>query len=216
MATGPKSLATGWYRQKHDDPSGTCGLTAYAGDYCGPATAYTINYWNRRFHNGATTSHPPEYWTLYQDNLAKSEYLATHFICGCTYPNCGSGTDLGDNNWMMGLNGWWSGTTSGYYYVTRGPSLASYKGDLVTDISSYYPLALDTHMTHDRHPLEGWSVPLNVEYYHYVTGNGYSNYGGVTAFYTRYADSSNVAPGQHNLYRSIDMQVLVSTNGIVW
>jgi hypothetical protein len=72
-------------------------------------------------------------------------------------------------------------------------------------------------MTHDRVPLDGWSAPpQNVVWGHYITGNGYSNSGGVTAFYTRYADSSNVAAGQHNLYRSIDMQVLVSTNGIVW
>jgi hypothetical protein len=132
--------------------------------WCGPAGAWILMNW---LGYGASAFNGN---LLNQTNLASGTWLNTTT----------GGTNLGNDPWLKTLNGWTSPTQSqnGWYIITNNPTAAVISSDLAFDIDHYYIAIYNVYMTAQRGKLPGYAGYTEV--WHYVAGNGYTNYGANT------------------------------------
>lgn len=169
--------------------------TQSSSTYCGPASAYGIISYTLGYGNAYNGN------ALTQSNLGSSAWLQTD----------SNGTGF-DSSWPWTLNGWGDGTSSGWYIVTWSPSVGTYISSLVTDVDLSYPLVLDVHMVNGGSHLVGYAS--NVEYWHYVVAEGYTNYGNDTYYHDPF-DNGAGSRGRHT-FSSSTMTALVNDRGIIW
>jgi hypothetical protein len=183
-------------------------------NWCGPATARNIIYWNsNEFHGGLKTS-----WNgddLSQEVLASSDWLNT------VYDN---ETDF--NVWAYPLNCWWDNysdcETDGHYWQEWSPSSQFYNADLKYDVDLYYPLVLNVQWDAGD-PQRLWGYGSGAMQ-HYITGNGYHyvGYKESTTYYTHYMDTYRTSSGgRSSLGQQIDfpssnMVHLLNNMGYWW
>lgn len=165
--------------------------------WCGPASGWIVMNWlgyGASAYNGNA---------LNQTNLASGTWMNT----------TSGGTNLGDDPWRKTLNGWTSPTQSqaGWYIINWGPAASTISSDLAFDIDHYYVLIYDVHMSAAHGKLPGYSG--YTEAWHYVAGNGYSNYGALTDWIDPFTGGS---PGYNYAYDVNLLVPMMSDFGMIW
>jgi len=180
------------------------------GSYCGPSTAYMILN-----ALGNTTSVDGE--GLDQSCLAgncgsgapnSTKYLETNYWGGTPW-----WVSAADQPMPQTLNYWRTGSYSGYYIPVGSPSVGTEKDDMVTDIVSGYPLALNENESAGGNHLPGHPA---IDIGHWLDNNGFHNSG----WTVHYADpASGLAGWSPAQFEDVDltyMNQFVQQHGIVW
>lgn len=118
------------------------------------------------------------------------------------------------SQWVTTLN---SRSGSSYYVITSGPSQDTIWSAFSNDTLDNHPFILDVHMSPTNGYLPGYSNYSPSEYWHYLTGNGYSGYYNTTKYgaYFDPFDKHVGSYGQHTQELSTWVPLL-RERGIIW